>query len=193
MSAKIMGEDHFLEHLQAIRNNSTQALQQLYTNNYPVAERYILQNSGTEEEAKDNFQEAIIAVWRNIKLEKFVPQNEAALKAYLLQVSKYKWISHLRSATFKNTRSMNDETIPDVADDEKPAYEDHFITAVGEALIQLGGRCKDVLTDFYYNKKSMRDIAANLGWTEATARNNKYRCLEKLRNLLKDQNIQSSE
>ena len=50
---------------------------------------------------------------------------------------------------------------------------------------KLGSTCKDVLLRFYYKKESLRNIATSQGWTEATARNNKYRCLQQLKGLMK--------
>src|SRR5688572_2269103 len=83
--------------------NDEKAIQQLYIESYPLAERHILANNGTREQAKDIFQEAFIAVWRNIKMERFTPRHDNALKSYLLQVVKNKWIDHLRSAQHRKT------------------------------------------------------------------------------------------
>jgi DNA-directed RNA polymerase specialized sigma24 family protein len=41
-----------------------------------------------------------------------------------------------------------------------------------------------VLTLYYFMKQSMSKIAAVFSWTEATAKNNKYRCLQRLRNMV---------
>jgi DNA-directed RNA polymerase specialized sigma24 family protein len=30
----------------------------------------------------------------------------------------------------------------------------------------------------------LKEIAKDMGWTEATAKNNKYRCMEKLRSMI---------
>jgi len=184
MPANFMGNNNFSEQVQAIRDNSGQVLQQLYTDNYSAAERYILQNNGSIEEAKDVFQEAFIAVWKNIQLEKFIPQNEQSLKAYLFQVSKNKWISYLRSSAYKKTTALKYDAV-EVPDDDSNEGANEYISAVAKNIVKLGENCREVLTRFYYEKESLRTIAAFFGWTEQTARNNKYRCIEKLRSLLK--------
>ncbi|MCP9750147.1 RNA polymerase sigma factor [Ferruginibacter sp. HRS2-29] len=188
MPANTSGEHNFSAEVQAIKDNSSQVLQQIYTDNYSAAERYILQNNGSTEEAKDIFQEAFIAVWKNIQLEKFVPQNEQSLKAYLFQVSRNKWISHLRSSAYKKTAPLKYDA-QETADDEPNDTASEYISAISKNMQKLGENCRDVLTRFYYEKESLRTIAAFFGWTEATARNNKYRCIEKLRNLLKNEKI----
>jgi RNA polymerase sigma factor (sigma-70 family) len=188
MPANIKKDQDFSLQVQAIKDNSHQVLQQLYTDNYNATERYILQNNGTEEEAKDTFQETFIAVWRNIQLGKFIPQNENSLKAYIFRVSRNKWISHLRSSGYKNTVSLKADWIETAEEEAGDARQEH-IAAVATNLEKLGENCRQVLTRFYYEKESLRTIAAFFGWTEATARNNKYRCIDKLRSLLKTEKI----
>ena len=52
------------------KNNDEQVLKYLYVTNYAKIEKYVLSNSGTIDEAKDIYQEAFIAVWRNVQLDK---------------------------------------------------------------------------------------------------------------------------
>ena len=161
------------------------ALKSLYHNNYHKVEKYILNNSGTYEQAQDIFQEAFIAVWRNIQLEKFYPANETALDGYLFTIAKNKWLDHLRSSEHKKVVPMNSHAANITQDDGLAEDENEYIAAVKKNFVQLGDNCKEVLTRFYYHKESMRAIAKTFDWTEATARNNKYRCLQRLRELLK--------
>ena len=86
----------------AIKANNDAALQQFYHNNYYKTEQYILHNNGSAEQAKDVYQEAFIAVWRNIQLGRFNAENDNALEAYLLKIAKNKWIDYLRSVHHKN-------------------------------------------------------------------------------------------
>lgn len=51
------------------------------------------------------------------------------------------------------------------------------------AFENLGKACKDLLTQFYFNKMSMKTIAENLNIEEASAKNKKYRCIQKLKEL----------
>ena len=63
--------------------------------------------------------------------------------------------------------------------------ENEYINTVKNHFDNLGENCKEVLSRFYYNKQSLKIIGQQFDWTEATARNNKYRCLQRLRELLK--------
>ncbi len=53
-----------------------------------------------------------------------------------------------------------------------------------DAFKLLGNPCKQLLTTFYFEKKSLREIADELQIEENTARNKKYRCMEKLREMV---------
>lgn len=173
-----------VEQVNAIKANDPKTLKALYEDNFAKIENYIVENNGTSEQAKDIYQEAFIALWRNIQLDRFIPGNATALGGYLYKIAKNKWLDHLRSSHYKNTRPLNDgfenENI-----ELLPEEESRYITEIRHQFTQLGANCKEVLTKFYYEKEPLKQIARKFDWTEATARNNKYRCLQRLRELLK--------
>jgi RNA polymerase sigma factor (sigma-70 family) len=167
------------QQVNAIRINDENVLRALYQNNFPKVEQYVLKNNGSTEQAKDIFQDAFIALWRNVQLDKFTPENETALDGYLYRISKNKWLDYLRSGHYKKVVQMNDHMAEPLA----PAMpeENEYINSIKQHFKQLGENCREVLARFYYHNESMRSIAATMGWTEETTRNNKYRCLQKLK------------
>ena len=171
------------EQLLAIKLNDESALKALYKNNYHKIEAYILKNNGTEEQAKDIFQEAFVAVWRNIQLDKFQPENETAIDGYLYRIAKNKWMDHLRSSYYNKVVRM-DDAHPDEEIDTVAPEENEYLILVRKHFQHLGENCKKILTRFYFHNQSLRKIGAAMGWSEATARNNKYRCINKLKELI---------
>ncbi len=169
----------------AIKANDEAALRSLYESNYHTVEKYVLKNNGCIDQAKDIYQEAFITVWRNIQLDKFYPENENALAAYLCQIARNKWMDHLRSKHYKKNKSIND-LVHKIPDENIEVEENNFISDVKKHFEKLDENCKEVLTLFYYKKQSMKKIALRFAWTAATARNNKYRCLQRLREILKN-------
>lgn len=167
----------------AIRGNDELSLKTFYRKNYAKVERYILNNSGTNDEAKDIYQEAFIAVWRNICLDRFQPLDETSLDGYLYKVAKNKWIDHLR--TTKRVQLVTLQELSDFEDTVWNEEEDLLLDRMKLNLKLLGDNCRDVLERFYYRKESMRSISEAMKWTEATARNNKYRCIQRLRELMR--------
>ena len=173
-----------LRYFNAIKANEDEALKSLYEDNYIKIENYVLNNNGTIDDAKDIYQEAFIAVWRNIQLDKFYPENENALSGYLFRIAKNKWLDHLRSGHYKKITRISDSA-DSLPEDLLPEEDIEYIREVKNKFKDLGENCREVLTRFYYKKESMRIIAEKFEWTEATAKNNKYRCLQHLRELLK--------
>lgn len=172
----------------AIKNNDEKALKSFYKRNFKKVEAYILHNNGTQEDAKDIYQEAFISVWRNIQTDKFAAQGESSLDGYLYRIAQNKWLDHLRSSSRKNHFIQQDEvhilsSEPEDIIEQKNELE-RMIAQLKSSFLELGQNCKELLTGFYYEKKALKTIAAQFGWTEATAKNNKYRCLQKLRDIV---------
>lgn len=179
----IMGLGH-LEQLKAIQNNDKEVMRSLYHANFKRVEAYILKNRGDEEEAKDIYQESFLALWRNVQLNRFMPENSSSFSAYLYRIAQNKWIDYLRTRKSKKLIALPDNIeLNDVTDADQG--ENDFLKIVKEKFNELGDNCRNILIKFYYQKQSLRDIAESMKWTEATARNNKYRCIERLRSLVK--------
>ena len=185
MSDQNLTTETHLAQLLALKSNNERALKDLYVANYKKVERFVKDNSGSEEDARDIYQEAFIAMWRNIQLNKFNPVTENSIEAYLFQIAKYKWLDHLRSSAVKKTTTLSDHYENMMTFEELNDNDVQLLTVIKEKFKQLGSSCRDLLTRFYYRKQSLKKIAAALDWTEATAKNNKYRCMERLRALIK--------
>lgn len=170
-----------IEILEGIKNNDPDILQGVYQDQYPKVEKYVISNNGTSQEAKDIFQEAFVALWKNIKNDRFKPENGTAINGYLYQIAKNKWLDQLRSSKFKNTVPL--ENYHDGMDQEVEDKESK-LKQIESSFKNLGKNCKELLTRFYYKKESMSTIAKAFDWTEATARNNKYRCIQRLKEML---------
>lgn len=186
------GDTRYTEQLDAVRAGDDKTLQQLYRDNYRYVEKFVLENSGTAEQAKDIFQEAFLSMWRNVQEKRFVMKETGSLSAYLQRIAKNKWLDYLRSASYKKTVLLEKEiaeSIPveDVTDENELAE----IKKVREKFKLLGDNCRELLASFYYRGESLRSIARAFEWTEDTAKNNKYRCIERLRKLLKNANTSS--
>jgi len=167
--------------IEGVIGNDSKILQWIYQNNYFKVKQYILQNHGEEDLAKDIYQEAFMIFWLNVKKGKFHPQNITAIGGYLYQISKNKWLDYLRSSKFKKTTDL-----PELWDEgeDGDAGKEQIQYDLEAAFKKLGENCREILKRFYYQKESMEEISKSFGWTPATAKNNKYRCIQKLRNEL---------
>lgn len=172
--------------LTEIKQGNDKVLEKIYVKNYRKVERFVVENSGTSADARDIYQESFLSFWRNIQEDKFIPQSEHSLEAYLFTIAKNKWTDYLRSANFKVKRMTNEESTLSQLAELSPEKEEEFENAIAKiktAFPKIGQNCQELLTQFYYLKQPLKLIATTFGWTEATAKNNKYRCLQKLREL----------
>lgn len=166
------------EIIAGIRENNSEVLKWLYQSQYPKVEQYVIANRGNLDHAKDIFQEAFVVVWKKLKTGDFVAQNGTAVAGFLYQVAKNKWLDTLKSSTHKNTVPL--EVYHEIEEEEHDGKEFKF-KQIEASFKKLGANCKEVLTRFYFEKQPLAKIAQAFDWTEATARNNKYRCIQRLR------------
>ncbi|GMQ25502.1 hypothetical protein Aoki45_21840 [Algoriphagus sp. oki45] len=172
------------ELISGIRENDRRIMTLLYQDIFPKVRSYLLQNNGDEDQAKDIFQEAFLVVWQQVKSGDFQPQNSTALQGFLYQISKNKWLDFLRSSRFKKEQSLSGFPI-ERSDKQETGDQEEQLTLMEKAFSQLGENCQELLRKFYFEKISLPELAQNFGWTAQTAKNNKYRCMETLRKIMK--------
>lgn len=152
----------------------SKAGQKLYAY-FPVVKKLILRNSGNQQDAEDIFQESLIILIRKVREGNFVLKGN--LTTYLYGVCRLLWSAHLRN---KGKEIQRDKYpwFPEPEIDANPA--DRPIHLAVAALQQLGEKCRQLLLLFYLKKMPLREIAQRLQFSsEKTAKNQKYRCLEK--------------
>jgi RNA polymerase sigma factor (sigma-70 family) len=85
-------DDH--RYIEALRKGDRLLLEQLYEKHSPQVKRWILQNSGSVADARDVFQEAIIALYNKACDSSYV--LNCAIGGLLFQICKNKWIDQIR-------------------------------------------------------------------------------------------------
>lgn len=166
-----------------IKKNDSATLKQLYILNFPKVNRFVLKNNGDNQDAKDVYQEAFLAMWRNIKNDKFSAISETSINGYLYKIAKNKWLDHLRSARYKNTIFINREIEYEETEMDEDEAKNKKIKLMTEYISQLGEKCQTLLKLFYFERKSYKEIATIINIDETSARNAKYRCQEQLKKL----------
>ncbi len=173
----------FNEMVLLIKRNDADTLQALYLTNFPKVRRYVLKHNGDEQQAKDIYQDAFLAMWRNIKNDRFLDQGHSLINGYLFKIAKYKWLDHLRSAKYKNTIFINHDLEFNESEVEIEESNGKRLKLVMDCFGNLGERCQTLLKLFYFERRPYSEIAKILAIDEASAKNAKYRCQEQLKKM----------
>lgn len=148
---------------------------------FPVIKKYVLANNGTKEDAEDIFQDALIILYTKASEDNFVLTS--SINTFLFSICKLKWFEKLRMV--KKDAISNNELMD--SEFENYIEEDNKIKLIQSAFERLGDKCKELLYRFYYAKESMVKIAKEMKFSsDKLAKNQKYRCLEKTRELIKN-------
>lgn len=160
------------------------ALKQLYKRNLPPVTSFVLKNSGSENDAKEMLQEAIIALYEKIKANDF--QAKAKLSTFLFAVAKNQWYNQLKRKEVPTDHLTHSKTLnheeTDGANENKAQNEWIF-----GLMNHLKKDCKDILIYSIYQKYSMAEIAEMMNFkNEQIARNKKSKCLGYFKKLVLD-------
>lgn len=179
-----MAEYYFDELILAeIRKNNEVAIREMYKTHYPMVFNLICSNSGTEQEAKDIYQEAIIAFYERVQQPDFV--LTCKIKTYLYAVSRRLWLKRLWEKKRYEGSIEDNDTFSGI-EEEMADFEEREKTfaMMKDALDELGEPCKSIIEDFYINDLNMEDIRTKFGYTNAdNAKNQKYKCLQRLKKI----------
>jgi RNA polymerase sigma factor (sigma-70 family) len=132
----------------------------------------------SNDEAREIFQQAVIALFENVMTGK-LKSLTSSLKTYLFSIGKNKIMELKRY----NDKFVKKEAL-DIQQDDEPVYDELMLIAARESVQQMGEPCRGLLINFYYNGKTMTQLAFEYGYkNEDTAKSQKYRCLQGLRKI----------
>jgi RNA polymerase sigma factor (sigma-70 family) len=170
--------------LDRIRKGDEGALVGLYRDNRSPVRALILRNSGTEEDADDMLQEALVTLWERVRTGKF--HYSAKLGTYVYATARNMWLRRLA----RRRREVSGDGTDAPADDASPLdmmIEEEESAIVRSALERLGEPCRKLLLLFYWEEESMASIAAALGMANAdTVKSKKYQCKKALEALVRE-------
>lgn len=168
--------------LQGLARNDKKAIETIYKENYNLVQALVVNNSGTSEDAKDIFQEAMIVLYEKVQSGSF--ELNCQIRTFVYSVSKRLWLKRLIQQNRFSISDGHEEVVSvDEEMDEHERRNTEFVM-MEKAMNGLGEPCKSLLEAFYLQKKSMQEIAGNFGYTNSeNAKNQKYKCLMRLKKL----------
>lgn len=124
-------------------------------------------------------QEASIAFALKIQSNSF--QLTSKLSTFMYSIARKQFLKLVKK------KGIDVELLPDeigAIDENKEELieRERVFELIEKHLADLGGKCKEILTAYYYLRKRMTEIADELGYANAeTAKNMKARCFKSLK------------
>jgi RNA polymerase sigma factor (sigma-70 family) len=166
------------EILRGIASHDSGTLNYIYDELYPYVEAYVVHNGGSEDNARDIFQDAMIIVYKKIMAENLV--LNCKFSTYLYAVSKNLWIQN-RKKHFSRINILKE--MPAVAESEtnyEKVVDDESKELFDKHFSRLGPDCQKILL-LYFNGATMEEIRKEMGIsTLHLVSDKKYRCKKNL-------------
>ena len=144
---------------------------------------------------KDIYQDAVLVLIENIRHKHFELKKGSSMQTYLNSICRNQILVRFKSSKKiilihkEEMEFIYDETIVDWLDDLSDDINNERMNKLKELMKKMqedGGKCYELLILYYYQSRNMDFIANKLDYTNAkNAKNQKYRCLKKLKDLFK--------
>lgn len=175
-----------IDYLNGILNGDPAVLRKMYQTMFPLVAKMVSGQGGTDDDARDIFQEATVVIYNKAQLPGFSINFQ--FNTYFTAVCRNLWLNQL------NKKSTSDVTIgTDTKLFEDPvSLELDYLTMERQqvfdaAFEQLGADCQKLL-QLFFEKRSMTEIATEMGFaSEGYARRRKFQCKDYLVELVKKQ------
>lgn len=155
----------------------------LYRYTFPQVANAIMQEGGDRQVARDVFQNALIVLLERIRSDDF--ELTCSAGTYLHSVSVNIWRNLRRKLAQRaiqvDIRDFPNSMTETIYFEEIPGdYE-----KLAALLEKMEDPCKSLLENFYVRELSWEAIAEKMGYASAgSARNQKYKCIERIRKAL---------
>jgi RNA polymerase sigma factor (sigma-70 family) len=166
------------DRLSGLLRNDPASIRALYSAHFGTVRRFVLANSGTVDDARDVFQEAVTVLWLRAREGTLAAGTDPG--AYVFSIARNKWLDTVRSAAHRRMNIVHDQRMHPAAVEPDDGVEERLarLRAIYERLDE---KCRTVLDRFYFERKDLVAIAHELGVEEESIRTIKYRCMMKLR------------
>jgi RNA polymerase sigma factor (sigma-70 family) len=140
--------------IEGVRLQDDSTLNWLYDNYFSAVKNHVLQNSGSQDDVSDVFQDSIIVLYKQINEENLNLTSD--LKGYFFGIARNVWSAQLR----KNQRTT--ELITDIADDDPDDYGDPLLERVVSRAFQKLKPDQQLILSLFSDGRTYEEIAAEM-------------------------------
>jgi len=161
--------------------NDTAIVKEIYDRFAAKLKHYIMQNNGSEDDAADIFQEALIDIYQQARHKGL--KLTCPFEPFLLLIFKRKWLNELKKRG--RTRVTNEpEQLSNIGEDvfalaEQLQLQEDKATLFVAMFKKLGDKCQEIIR-WCLSGKPQEEISAALGVTYGYLRKKKSECMATL-------------
>jgi RNA polymerase sigma factor (sigma-70 family) len=169
-----------------LEKDSRKLFEFIYKTYYPPVRAFVMKSRGDEQDAKDVFQDAIIAIIRNINENKLKSSN-TLFRTYLLAICRHIWYNQLRLP--------DKETFNETDLSENYRFDEEMMQSIDESIEKqifrknfkkLDETCQKILK-YHLNKMPDKKIAKKTKINDINyLKKRKHICKEKLIRMIKE-------
>ncbi|PBQ32430.1 RNA polymerase subunit sigma-70 [Sphingobacteriaceae bacterium] len=157
-----------------------------YKTAFPKVSLFVKKMGGNFDEAKDIFQDALVIYYEKTRTQPFEQEHSSA--HYITGIARHLWYKKYRDS--KSTKSLSSIADLKTEEEEDPKVSKNLLQFVEVS----GKKCMELLKAFYYEKLNMKDLSLQFGFSgERSATTQKYKCLEKVRNAIKEKSLNKED
>jgi len=164
-----------------------ETIKTIYRDYFETLSWYVLNNSGSRQDAEDVFQEVVVNFIDLVQKDKF--RGESTVKTFLYSLNRFTWLNELKRRGRSLAREARYEKAQDfaIADVSKEMTGRESTAQVIELVERLGENCKKILLMFYYEDFSIKEILDELHYeNEQVVRNKKHKCMKQLEKMVNE-------
>ena len=181
--AKIIHTDQ--RFVTALLQNDTALVKEIYERFAGKVKSYIVQNNGSETEADDIFQEALIDIYQQARYKGL--QLTCPFEPFILLVCKRKWLNELKKKD-RHRVTKDAEELSGIGEDvfalaEQMKLQDEKAKLFMDMFAKLGERCREIISKCL-GTKHQDEVATELGVSYAYLRKKKSECTAELIKLI---------
>lgn len=185
-SVKTLSDEELVASLRS-GSRINESVKDIYRNHFDSLSWYVMNNSGSRQDAEDVFQEVVVNFIDLVQRNKF--RGESTIRTFLFSLNRHIWLNELK----RRGRAQAREEKYEKGQERETTDVSHLIAGreATEQLVnvvaQLGETCRKILLMFYYDNMSIKEILESLDYeNEQVVRNKKYKCLKQLEQMISE-------
>lgn len=165
--------------LEGLKTSDSNVLEYVYKKYFPIVRFFVIKNSGTDEDAKDIFQEAIILIYKRLKDGSL--DLSCAFKTYLYSVCRLLWLRQLEKRKIRNEVVADNQLFVQLDDGTEGRLEEQEQFRIYQKHFQLLHKdCQEIL-QLFLKKVPLKEIAQKMSIkSDKYLKKRKYECKEAL-------------